>query len=156
MIEQFQSIDEACGVGSYKNIYFTAWWDEATIPRLEQLREHRKRFLAAQAGPLFSLSLLYQTKLKVVSKESRQLIEKISTEGSGRFVGEAYYVKTGGLLLSSMRFLLAGIRLISKSKGLEVFNDVDEAATWLSTQSKVEQKNIVLAAQSLTKLCGRQ
>jgi hypothetical protein len=156
MIEQFQLIDDSCGVGWYQHVYLTAWWDEATVARLEAVRAHRRQFLEKYPGALYSISLLFQTKLKIMTKEARQVVEQIVTDGGGRFLAEAYYVKTGGLLLTSMRLVLTGTRLLNKMKApLEIFNNQAEAARWIASHSKLEEKNLITASEQFVSLCGK-
>lgn len=155
MIDHFELIDGVCGVASYQHLYLTAWWDEATVPRLSQLREHRKRFLAAHEGAVFSFAMLYQNKLKIMSAESRRLVEEINRDAGGRFAAEAYYVKGGGLLISSMRFLLAGLRLVNRLKTpLEVFGDLPTSVQWLSTQSSLPIEGLQAAVDAFVAECN--
>jgi hypothetical protein len=156
MIENFLQIDQGLALGCYQNLYVTAWWDEATVDRLSRLREHRKKFLTEKSGPVYSLSLLYQTKFKLMPKESRTMIEELNRDGLDRFVGEAYYVNAGGLLITSMRFILSGLRLVNRVKTpLEVFGDPKEAARWLATQSKITEANVLSVVDHLMKQCGK-
>ena len=155
MIEQFDLIDGVCGVASYQHLYLTAWWGEATVPRLSQLREHRKRFLSEHEGMVFSFALLYQTKLKMVSAEARKLVEEINRDAGGRFAAEAYYVKGGALLISSMRFLLAGLRLVNRLKTpLEVFGDLPTSVQWLSGQSSLPADELQTAVDAFVTACN--
>ena len=156
MIEDFLQTDGACAVGSYQSLYLNSWSGEATLSRLTQVREHRKQFLARVEGPIFSISLLYQTKLKLMPKESRLMVEEINRDANGRFVGEAYYVKAGGLLISSVRFLLAGLRLVNRLKTpLEVFGDLPGAVHWLAAQSKLSEEDLRAAVEEFTRRSGQ-
>jgi hypothetical protein len=156
MIENLLFIDEGCVVGNYQNLYLAGWWGEPSVPRLEKLRDHRKQFIDSSVGPLFSFSLLYQSKLRLLSKESRTLVDEITRDGEERFAADAHFVKAGGLLLSTLRFFMTGMRLINRAKKpLEVFEDQEEAVKWLSAQSQLPTEILQAAIEEFLRSCDR-
>lgn len=156
MIENFLAIDETSAAGHYQNFYINAWWDEATAPRLVQVRDHRRKFLASHEGPLCALSLLFQLKVRVLPKESRKLVDEINRDGGDRFCAEAHYVNAGGLMLSSVRFLMSGLRLISRTRTpIEVFGELPASVQWLSRQTAMPVNTLQAAVDDFLKQCNR-
>lgn len=156
MIERFERHPAGSCVGHYRDLYLTGWFGEVTVPALESIRAHRLEFLRQHRGPAIAVQMVFMLRAKILSKEARRLVEQINADAPDRFRAEAFYVAAGGVALSAVRFVIAGIQLVNRTKWpLEVFGTTPETTRWLAGYSTTPESDLSVAVREFERLSKR-
>lgn len=153
MIERFERHPTGTCVGHYRDLYLTGWSSEVTVPALQRIRAHRLEFLRRHEGPAIAVQMIFLLRAKMLPREARQLVEQINADAPDRFRAEAFYVAAGGVALSAVRFVIAGIQLVNGTKWpLEVFGEVPGATRWLAGYSATPEGELSMALRAFERL----
>lgn len=156
MIERFEKHPSGSAVGHYRDLYFTGWTKDVTVAGLQSIRAHRLEFLRQHEGPAIAVQMVFQLEAKMLPKEARRLVEQINADAPDRFRGEALFVQAGGIALSAVRFVIAGVQLVNGTKWpLEVFGSMPEAARWLAGLSATPEGELLAPMREFERLCKR-
>lgn len=136
---------------TYENIYLDLWWEGATAPVLQEVRKHRLQFMSKRAGPLYSCAIVYAGKMRAIPKDVRDELGLLFQESKERFLADAIVVPTSALLISAIRMILLGVRLVTRSQHtMEFFSALPPAVDWLASLAKVEPIALQNAIQEAT------
>lgn len=158
IVSPLDSLPGVVTIYGYKNVNLIVWDGPANVEAVEVLGRVTARRRRTHPEGLSAVHVV-RTQITMPDAEVREAIVKLMKQVEGVVGAIAFVVGGGGFWASSLRSLITGMKMLSRSSfELRLHGGLDEAAAWLPaahmkrTGVQLESNDLLAALNQITRL----